>query len=796
MFQNLRRVGVAALLTAMIATTAFAQENSRKKFVISGPADKVLLRHSEPSAPKGGIKRAIVIAVSDLNDKVQPPLPFAENDARRLIETLYNDGFVIYPVCEKSVPTPKGKRVKPIVEPTKENIEKTVEDVLKTVGKNDVLFVYFSGHGLNRGGDSMLFAKNSSSEDDEIETSCVSVAKLRKMIADREKEVQKAQEGEVEPRCVLAIDACHAGTTRSAYAELEDFIPGGAPGVATLASCSLEEESLGWTPIVVDPNDVADGGKDRDVSVFTYWLNLGMKGFADGALAELEEGREANGKIESDELYMFVHDNVRMGWDDEQTTQAISQPSESALVLCDVPTANYDAALYDVAKQIVTKAKLLRKRDVDLSVKAVGLEKHKGDAKAADGLESFARYVKGDLQANVDGLLDEALDKGGFDGRGAVDVDATVELAEREIVDDEGNAKTVVEYVVTCVLDDSKAAGNAGVVKARVLVKEAGDSERHDVAPANARPIGSAAPAAPAASPALGDEYEKPAPVASGDEYDDSAPNFVLPQVTVEAKLPGAQTWTARTIYRDADGANWVELNPGETYRVVVAPSNVATNPETVGLRLLVDGRNTLPQAEPQLYAASYVGTRSAVAEPLVRLDDARWWALDLAKGCAIGAFYKVLEQNGDKFEAAGREFRVAAVDAIGASTTGQNGAIDVAFYALKDRENGRDVSDVLTDEGGEVAEYFDALVGKEISHPLASFRLRYASAARLAELGVAKSELVGSTTVAAAEPFDADEAIGTRSATRSKKTTTSKKRTVKKYREDDEDAFSEGVLR
>jgi len=781
MFQNLRRVGVAALLTAMIATTAFAQENSRKKFVISGPADKVLLRHSEPSAPKGGRKLAIVIAVSDLNDKVQPPLPFAENDARRMIETLYNDGFTIYPVCEKEVPTPKEqgerRRVKPIVEPTKENIEKTVEDVLKTVGANDVLFVYFSGHGLNRGGDSMLFAKDSSSEEDEIETSCVSVAKLRKMIADREKEAQKAQEGEVEPRCVLAIDACHAGTTRSAYAELEDFIPGGAPGVATLASCSLEEESVGWTPTVVDPNDVADGGKDRDVSVFTYWLNLGMKGFADGALAELEEGREANGKIESDELYMFVHDNVRMGWDDEQTTQAISQPSESALVLCDVPTANYDAALYDVAKQIVTKAKLLRKRAVDLSVKAVGLEKHKGDAKAADGLESFARYVKGDLQANVDGLLDEALDKGGFDGRGAVDVDATVELAEREIVDAEGNAKTVVEYVVTCVLDDSKASGNAGVVKARVLAKKAGDSKRHDVVPEDARPIGSAAPAAPAASPALGNEYDDPAPVALGDEYDDPAPNFVLPQVTVEAKQPGAQTWTARTIYRDADGANWVELNPGETYRVVVAPSNVATNPETVGLRLLVDGRNTLPQAEMQLYAASYVGTRSAVAEPLVRLDDARWWALDLAKGCAIGAFYKVLEQNGDKFEAAGREFRVAAVDAIGASTTGQNGAIDVAFYALKPTPTTRDVGDVLTEEGGETFKVFEARSGMEIDYQLACFRLRYASASRLAELGVAESGLSGAA-VATAEPVAAEnEYAGTRGANRSKELKTGKKR-------------------
>ncbi len=793
MFQNLRRLGVAALLTAIIATTAFAQESGRKKFVISGPADKVLLRHSEPSAPKGGCKRAIVIAVSDLEDKTQTPLAFAENDARRMIATLYNDGFHIYPVCEKTVPTPKEepgrkKRVEPIVEPTKENIEKTVETVLGLLGKNDVLFVYFSGHGLNRGGDSMLFVKDSSSEDDEIETSCVSVAKLRKMIADREKEVQKVQERKVEPRCVLAIDACHAGTTRSAYAELEDFIPGGAPGVATLASCSLEGESVGWTPTVVDPNDVADDGNDRDVSVFTYWLNLGMKGFADGALAELEEGREANGKIESDELYMFVHDNVRMGWDDQQTTQAISQASEGALVLCDAPTANYDAALYDVAKQIVTKAKLLRKSEVDLSVKAVGAEKYKykGDAKAVDGLDSFTRYVNDDLQANVDGLMDEALDKGGFDGSGSVDVDATVELAEREIVDDKGKAKTVVEYVVTCRLDDSKAAGNAGVVKARILAKKAGDSERHDVAPENALPIGSAAPAAPA-----------PAPVAlPEDEYDDPAPNFVLPNVTVEAKLPGSQTWTARPIYRAADGANWVELNPGETYRVVVAPSNVATNPATVGLRLLVDGRNTLPQAEPQLYAASYVGTRSAVAEPLVRLDDARWWALNLAKGCAIGAFYKTLTQNGDRFDAAGREFRVAAVDAIGASTTGQNGAIDVAFYALRDRPIGRSApSDVLTDEGGEVAEYFDALVGKEISHPLASFRLRYASAARLAELGVAKSKLFGSTTVAAAEPFNADEAIGTRSATRSKKTTTSKKRTVKRNRED-EDAFSEGVLR
>ncbi len=754
MFQKLCRFGGAALLIAVLAVPGFAQGQNRGKFIIAGSSDRVERSGEVAAAPKGR-KIAIVIAVSDLSGRelAHERLPYVENDARRMIETLLNDGFVVWPLCEaeaakepeelKRINSRLLRNLRNAKEPTKANIEATVADALKYVREDDVVFLYFSGHGtLEDGNATYLVAKDADGASGEtLKRTCVAVSDLRDALA-----------SSASRYCLLSLDCCHAAGTRAvaSFDEFEHYIEYDGPaGVTTLASCSAEQSADAWTPTVEDPNDVADGGA---VSIFTYWLNAGLKGFADGAL----DG-EADGKIASDELFAYVDANAAFHRKN-QTSYVIAKRDAKPFVVCDVKPMKYAEAMKAVAKQLVTKAAFLGGDEIALNVKTVGGEVWEGDAKAVDGLNSFAVGAKNYLQKSVDALMEKLDDKG---ASGAVDVDATVELVEREVVDDEnGEAKTVREYVLTCRFDDAEAEGRADEVKARILPKNAGETFANDARPAGSISIGdpSAAPSAP--------------PVA--EPVENPTVSFTAPEVTVEATLDGGATWQKRPIYRDSDGANWVELNPGETYRVVAQPSNYEGNPESVGLRLLIDGRNTLPQAESQLYA----GTRSAVSQPVARLDSARWWSLRLAEGGVYDAFYRVMEkdENGGAFNAAGNAFQVASSASVGAST-GQNGMIDVAFYALKPTPTTRDVGDVLTEEGGETFKVFEARSGMEVDYQLACFRLRYASASRLAELGVAESGLSGAA-VATAEPVAAEnEYAGTRGANRSKELKTGKKR-------------------
>ena len=58
-------------------------------------------------------------------------------------------------------------------------------------------------------------------------------------------------------------------------------------GVVTLASSTAEQPSQIWD--------------EKEQSLFSYWLNQGLKGHAD------EDG---NGEVNIDELYDYVHRNV------------------------------------------------------------------------------------------------------------------------------------------------------------------------------------------------------------------------------------------------------------------------------------------------------------------------------------------------------------------------------------------------------------------------------------------------------------------------------------------------------
>jgi len=219
----------------------------------------------------------------------------------------------------------------------------------------------------------------------------------------------------------------------------------------------------------------------------------------------------------------------------------------------------------------------------------------------------------------------------------------------------------------------------------------------------------------------------------------------------------------------------WVELNPGETYRVVLEPT-LALIPaaerangaaEKVCARLLVDGRNSLPQYEPyaeptndffwqtdgertrgQTDGALNVGdeetletseTAATLAEPptvvapVVPLDEARFWLLDAGQTYPIEGFYDPSLQSCSAFcvESAASSEDENGVD--GGVEESERGLIVVAFYKATRSRSAR--PDVQTKPGPKKKCSAFVVKGWEIGANLAFLRLRCASANYLEEL-------------------------------------------------------------
>ena len=219
---------------------------------------------------------ALLIGVEDYqraND-----LPYVKNDVTRLAQTLNERGGLPKSRIRKLVDDESTQFL-----PNRDNLLTEVPRWLQKCRSGDQVLVYFSGHGVRDAGGTLYLAPNDVDPAKLAET-CLSLSWFRDQIADCEAGTK-----------ILILDACHAGTSKG-----NDALPGNnagadaigatfkdVPGVVTLASSTAAEESQLWP--------------QREQSLFSYWLNQGLKGHAD---------RDADDRIDVDELFQYVRDNV------------------------------------------------------------------------------------------------------------------------------------------------------------------------------------------------------------------------------------------------------------------------------------------------------------------------------------------------------------------------------------------------------------------------------------------------------------------------------------------------------
>jgi hypothetical protein len=206
----------------------------------------------------------------------------------QLIASGYDDGRI-------KILTDQGDEL-----PTRENILVALKSIASATEPDDLLLFYYSGHGVEKNGESYLVARNGRHLI--IEETAIPISKV--------KEIMRSASARAK---VIIIDACHSGVRLdkgSAAVMTDEFIHRvfeEAKGFAILASCEQGQVSYEWC--------------QNERSVFTHYFLEALQGAADF---------DAKGFITIQDVNRYVSNSVRL-WASQKN-------------LSQTPTLHYEVA--------------------------------------------------------------------------------------------------------------------------------------------------------------------------------------------------------------------------------------------------------------------------------------------------------------------------------------------------------------------------------------------------------------------------------------------------------------------
>lgn len=211
---------------------------------------------------------AVIIGINDYADPGIPKLKFAESDARAVFDTLTNPAIGQFP--RDNVKLLLGK------EATNDTIKSALYK-LRGVGKDDLVVVFFSGHGAKEGNEAFWVTQ-------------AAEAKALPATALSNSDIRKRLDKIPSQRLVVLLDCCYAAST--VKKDLADpgklFGEFAGKGRVTIAGAADHQEALELP--------------DKKAGVFTYFLAQGLAGAADA---------NADGVVTFEELWSYLSGNVR-----------------------------------------------------------------------------------------------------------------------------------------------------------------------------------------------------------------------------------------------------------------------------------------------------------------------------------------------------------------------------------------------------------------------------------------------------------------------------------------------------
>lgn len=607
-----------------------------------------------------GRQWAILIGVEDY--KHAQPLSYTINDVDQLSATLQERGGV----SPRNIVTFVDNASTVARQPLRASLLEHLPEWFKKPAKNDRLLVYFSGHGF-QSSDGKLYLAPIDCDPARPEATGLSVAWLREQIAGCQAETK-----------LLVLDACHAGTEKGE----EEFksLPAkdlGEPfrdleGVVTLASSRGSEKSQIWS--------------EKRQSLFTYWLNQGLKGHAD------ENG---DGTVDIDELNKYVYEAVthtsKTRFHREQTpVRIIRSEAPGVPVVLELAPLKLKHLISDMADQIILS---MESRDI----KQIGVLQFTTDTQFGEALGgefgALGRWCAAELEQRL-------IEAGTFE---VIDSRELVAMLKKHnfTVDQLGSREAL-----------DKLSASLGGLPAIALGTLRHRQNRMITLQCKLKRIDTNSLAGASGGTALLNESEwamlgrsvaikpadRPAPIPGGSPQEE-----LIQRLDQKAEGPHPLA-DPRFPYRVAiyvDGRERkgefrgndyvVPLAIGEYYAIRIT----MLNNDVTHMKLLVDGLNTLPQK------VQLKGLETMEIAPIVKLDEARGWLMD-----PIAQKQHVYEIRGFVTEtgAAGKLRRFKIVDdglslAAQKKYTDNIGLITAAFYAPASERGGTGLDEVETQE-------------------------------------------------------------------------------------------------
>lgn len=235
-----------------------------------------LAQKPDEAKPLPSRQWALLIGVQNY-DKANP-LRHTVNDVVQLAKTLQTRGGLTKDHILEITDDSKDPRFQPL----KASLLAELPKWLNKVGSNDQILVYFSGHGF-RDKDGKLYLAPKDVDPADPATTGIPVEWFREQIAACPASFK-----------LLILDACFAGSEKGEQEarsvtskDLGDTFKD-LERVVTLASSAADEKSMIW--------------EDKKQSLFSYWLNQGLKGHADTG---------DDGAVDIHELYEYVWQRVK-----------------------------------------------------------------------------------------------------------------------------------------------------------------------------------------------------------------------------------------------------------------------------------------------------------------------------------------------------------------------------------------------------------------------------------------------------------------------------------------------------
>lgn len=646
---------------------------------------------------------ALLIGVEDY--KLASPLRHTLNDVHQLAHTLQDRGEVPENQILQITDDAPDARFQPLRESLMNELPKWLEQP----GPDDNVLVYFSGHGFRDEAGHMYLAPIDCDPSNAAATG-IPVEWFREQIA--------ACRGKFK---LMIIDSCHAGSEKGetdvksigAKDLAEPFRDLG--DVVTLASSTGDQKSQIW--------------EDRKQSLFTYWLNEGLKGHAD---------ENEDNQIDVDELNKYVHRNVvrtaERHFPREQTPVRIVRTGvPGSPVVLNLKPLGLKEVINDMAEQLswgLEDHKLERvavlefTNDTPLG-ELLGANFGLVGRYCAEALEKRMIDLGEDKYSIVDRRrLQNALSEQNFGIEDLASPQALERLASQSgglPVLALGTLRSRVGRVVNiqCKLfatetgDLIASAGGVALLNEHewAMLGHSAKVESDTLALATPPPTVESAPARPVDETAQLVEHLDKQSTKSHPLADENFPFRVTLYVDGKPR---------QGVFRGNDLL--VPVSKGEKYSIHVENRSG----ELVMMRLLVDGLNTLPQPEQAK------GVTTMLMAQRVNLEDARPWVLDPAVSKVFG-IRGFVSATGD--EGSLREFMITdAASSVAARQqfTDQIGLITAAFYRPASATRGS----LGTGLGDERREEIEERAGFKTGDLLAVLNIRYVDASEIDAAG------------------------------------------------------------